>query len=394
MIYISVFQPVKNTIPASGVGKIAFELFHYLKNSHNVHLYFSSKGDIQENNVKDLGGFYFFLYRAIGKFKIIMPYYKIRHIQEILFDIFLSTRLNKDIQYLITTNPWIPRTTAKANKNGIKVFYIAGNPNDNMIYNLLKVEKKKLQINTVDAFDYTPRLNSYNRTLPNFNIIFCINDYIYDSFKKYPIVENKLVLLYTIFDANFKIFDITKKVNSSFRIFYCAHSTTLKGLHILLEAFNKFKIGKENIELLIGGNIERNLFLKINDLMKGTIILGNMDSKQIATQLKSTSIFIVPSLTDAAPVSMIEAMYSKTPVICSDGVGHQWLIEEGYNGFKYSRNSTNQLIEKLELAYSIKNDLKHLGENARKTILEIMNKRNDFFINFEKYITDEDSTYW
>jgi hypothetical protein len=52
------------------------------------------------------------------------------------------------------------------------------------------------------------------------------------------------------------------------------------------------------------------------------------------------------------------------------------------------------LIEKLELAYSIKNDLKHLGENARKTILEIMNKRNDFFINFEKYITDEDSTYW
>jgi hypothetical protein len=23
-----------------------------------------------------------------------------------------------------------------------------------------------------------------------------------------------------------------------------------------------------------------------------------------------------------------------------------------------------------------------------------MNKRNDFFINFEKYITDEDSTYW
>jgi len=386
-IIFSVFQPIKNETPQSGVGKIAYQLFSYLEPKYDINIFFSNKGKIKNKHVKDFGIIFKILNRIIAFCNRFLPYYIIRHFQEILYDLFLRIHINKTIDILISTNAWIPKTAWKAKKWNIKIIFIAGNPNDNYIYNLLKNEKNKLGIKNHDAFDSNPRLNAFNQFFKNTDIVLCINQYIYESFIPNDEISPKYKLIPTIFDANFKIFDIKKKHSNYFTVFYCAHTTTLKGLQYLLPAFNIFQKNKSNVQLFIGGTIDKGVFNLISKSLNDNIrLLGSLESIQIAEQLKQTSVFVVPSLTDAAPVTMIEAMYSKTPIICSDGVGHQWLIEEGVNGYLYDKYSIEQLVEKLERCYNNIENLQIMGENARITIDNaIINKRN-FNYRFEKLI--------
>jgi glycosyltransferase involved in cell wall biosynthesis len=215
----------------------------------------------------------------------------------------------------------------------------------------------------------------------------CINKYIYDSFISNDEISPKCKLIPTIFDANFKIFDIKKKYSDYFTVFYCANTTTLKGLQYLLPAFNIFQKNKSNVQLYIGGTIDKGIFNLISKYLNHNILLlGSLNSFQIAEQLKQTSVFVLPSLTDAGPVTMIEAMYSKTPVICSDGVGNQWLIKEGFNGYLYERYSIDQLVDKLERCYNNIEELQIVGENARKTIDNAIINKQEFYGKFEELI--------
>jgi glycosyltransferase involved in cell wall biosynthesis len=387
-IMLAVFQPIRGDIPSSGVGKMIFELNNFLKSRHNVTIFFSIKGNIKDENVKTFGYLFIFFFRLLGASRRFFPYHLIRYYQEIIYDIFLYFQIDKSIDYFITTNAWTPLSVKKAKKMKIKTIFIAGNPNDNFIYKILVEEKVKLHIDKKDAFDFEPRLKKYNQFIRNIDSIISINQYINDTFYfDKSLKSKKLELLPFIFDANYSAFNTQKTHVDKFRVFYCAHSTTLKGLQYLIPAFKKFQENKIDVELIIGGridpSIQRIIEKKINDKIN---YIGHLTSLQIAEVLISASIFVVPSITDAAPVTLIEAMYSKTPVICSTGVGHQWLIEDGVNGFIYNYSSTKELIQKLEECYKIRKTLPLLGLNARKKIDEIILNKGEFYINFEKLL--------
>lgn len=396
MIYISVFQPISDQTPNSGIGKIAFQLYQHLAKNKKVQIFFGHKGNILEPNVRDLGKLYHFIFRVLGFLSRFVPYYFIRNIQEIFFDFFFSFKIKKEVTVLITTNAWIPISIRKAKKYNIKTHFISGNANENMIYNLVKSEKNRLGILTKDAFDYYPRLHRYNKTIINVQYIICINKYILNSFKNSFLNINKVLLLPTIFDANYNDFEITKIHNEIFTIFYCAHTTTLKGLHILLDAYFIFMEGKADIQLVIGGKIDTSILDKISKSLNNTTIkiIGNLNSSQVAGQLKTSNLFVVPSLTDAGPVTMIEAMYTRTPVVCSSGVGNQELIKDGFNGFIYKINNAIQLSEKLEQAYTSKDKLTLIGGNARKTVIKCLSLKREFLLKFESLINNENTSNW
>lgn len=373
MILISVFQIVNGDVPNSGVGRMALELFNYIKDKKNVQICFGNKGTLEEKNVFDLGKVYYFIYRSVSFLSRFIPYYLVRYTNEFFFDIFFSFRINSNISTLITTNPWIPISAKKAKKLGVKIIFIAGNPNDNRIVELITKEKQKLGIKTQDVFDFKPRLRNYNSTLELVDKIVCINDYIASTFED---GSKTIIKAPTIFSANYSRFNINKEISNDFTFFYCAHTTILKGLHILLDAFNSFSQDVPNVRLFIGGNIKGGLDNRIKSLLKNDKIylLGNLTSEQMAMHMKCTDVFIVPSICDAGPVTVIEAMFSRTPVICSNGVGHQFLIEDEINGFLYDKFDTHKLVSILSKCYRYRNKLSKLGESARERIEKELEK--------------------
>lgn len=400
MILISVFQDVINITPNSGVAKIAYNYFNYIKKNQNCIIIFGNRGNLNGSGIKDLGKLYFFIFRILSYANKLIPYYLVRYLQEIVHDIFLYFRINSECKILFTTNASLVLCSRKAKRYRIKIVLLAGNPNDNHIYNLLRLEKQKLKITSKDPFDFMPRMRRYNYFLTNINAIISINEYVFNTFQVGQLINKKQILIPTIFDANFEVFNIVKNTTSTFTIFYCAYTSTLKGLHILLDAFEILESEGLSIKLIIGGEIETGFYKKIicPKLKDNCNIefLGNLNSSQIANQLKLANIFIVPSLTDSGPVTMIEAMFSKTPIICSDGVGHKWLISDGVEGFIYNKDSALDLKNKIIYAYNNAADLVVMGENARKKVDQTIRKKPRFYEKLNLFLKTfyEDSFSW
>lgn len=392
MIIISVFQGVKDRTVSSGVGKLAYGIFERLRLKYDTKIYFSSKGNLNDSFIYDFGSLYKLLFKIIRLAHFILPNHYIRYTQEILYDVFLYFRIDKNVKVLITTNAWIPITTKYLKNRNVKIILIAGNPNDNDIYNIIKLEKTKLGKSFIDVYDFKPRLNRYNKFLNDVDVVIAINNYIYNSFYKNKYSNNyKIILIPTIFDTDFTLFDVNKKHNDIFTILYCAHTTTLKGLHFLIKVFNDLIDNNFKINLFVAGGIDEN----IKDIIKkyqNTHIkyFGNIKPKVLAELLGESDVFVIPSLCDAGPVTLVEAMYSKSVVITSNNVGNQWLISHGSDGFIFDLK-TDSLFDILVQTYSSREMLLEMGDKAKSKIIKVNNEKNTFYIEIEKLILNENT---
>ena len=80
------------------------------------------------------------------------------------------------------------------------------------------------------------------------------------------------------------------------------------------------------------------------------------------------SIFVLPSLFEMMPVTLIEAMASAKPVIASDIPGPQDIIKNGINGFIFEKSNVEQLTNYLELLLIDEPLRKNIGLNALKSV--------------------------
>jgi glycosyltransferase involved in cell wall biosynthesis len=83
--------------------------------------------------------------------------------------------------------------------------------------------------------------------------------------------------------------------------------------------------------------------------------------------LKAADVFIFPSILEGSPNSVLEAMASGLPVICSNIPNHTEIIENGHNGYVY--NNHKHLVEMLNNLKNKKLRSK-IGKNARNFVKE------------------------
>lgn len=134
----------------------------------------------------------------------------------------------------------------------------------------------------------------------------------------------------------------------------------LKGQQYLINACGVLKNKIENFYLLLIGDIaNRDYFRecldvakknKIEDRVIFTGFLNNID--QI---LKEVDIFVLPSLSEAFPRSVIEAMAANKPVIVTDVGGCSEAIENGISGFLVPPKDSGAISR---LIYTLSHDSK------------------------------------
>lgn len=133
--------------------------------------------------------------------------------------------------------------------------------------------------------------------------------------------------------------------------------------------FNQIAEAFTNIQFTwIGDGEQKDLLTS-----KNITITGWKDRKEVLKILNDNDVFILCSLWEGLPISLLEAMYMKKICIVSNVIGNRDVIEDGKNGY-----ITKNLGEYVDIINSILNNknVLEIKENSYKSVEEIYNTNN------------------
>jgi glycosyltransferase involved in cell wall biosynthesis len=101
---------------------------------------------------------------------------------------------------------------------------------------------------------------------------------------------------------------------------------------------------------------------------------GKIKPTEIANELNSAHVIIVPSIIDNLPYVIIETMALGKIVLASVQGGQREMIEHGVNGFLFDHTIENDFEEKLKLVLSLSDEkIIEIGKAAQKKVADMYN---------------------
>jgi len=148
----------------------------------------------------------------------------------------------------------------------------------------------------------------------------------------------------------------------------------IKGSDILLDSFLKLGkdyINKKKVKLLyVGeGEMEGKLRRRIdeNRFESHVIFLGNVPYEKVPEMYKLSDIYVIPSLFEGTPKSLLEAMFNGLPVIGSNTTGINNIIYDRENGYLFNLEDSEDLKEKIKFVIENLNQ-KEIGLKAKELV--------------------------
>lgn len=207
---------------------------------------------------------------------------------------------------------------------------------------------------------------------------------LYKDVEKYVTRDNVYICANGILECNPVSLNV-KRSDGVVRLLFLSNLLISKGVIVLLDALEKLKESDYSFFCsFVGGE---------TDEMNATSFLSEVERRNLSNYVsyegskygeykieyfKTSDIFVFPSLNDAFPLVLIEAMQHKLPIISTNEGGIPDMVIDGENGLICEKNAeslANSLIKLLENA-----ELRHqLGENG------YLKYKNEFTIDsFEK----------
>ncbi len=259
--------------------------------------------------------------------------------------------INEDIEFLI-----------EAKKKGLFIVYeIIINPNTNQIY---ESEIKKYPLLEAKKKEKKQTYNAIDRDLIKLNLadkILVPSEYIFREVIKKGIAKNKINIIEQSM-SNEKLLEIKTNPQKG-KILFVGQISIMKGIHYFAEACRILEKKKVFYEFLAVGKSSLNMR---NPLLKGPKYLGYLSFEELINIYSSSDIFVLPSLSDAFPVSHLEAMAFGLPVILTNSCGN--IVEDGKSGYIINPKDSNKLADKIEEIVENRSLRKKFSENARKKV--------------------------
>ena len=177
-------------------------------------------------------------------------------------------------------------------------------------------------------------------------------------------------------------------LNNSINILTIGKFVSRKKHLLLVRALSMLKV-KNNFQLTIIGECSTKAHLIYLKKVKTEIklrglkfnILTNLKPNMVKNIYKKNDLFILPSVTEPASVSNLEAMAYNLPVITTDTNQTSCYTEHGVNGFIVKSNNIENLSKKIELLINNKNKIKKFGNKS----LNIVKKKHNPNLIYGKY---------
>lgn len=234
-----------------------------------------------------------------------------------------------------------------------------------MFITLAKVFKRKVIIHVHGGGfkEYYEKNKEYvHRQLEKCDTIIALTDYWHEFFLSNGF--KNVVVVPNIVDC--PVLQDKKYDGEKTHIIYLGLITKAKGIYDLINTITEYKEelnGK--IVLHIGGNGEaETLKNMISDYTLQDIVIfeGWVSGDKKVQLLNNADIFILPSYTEGLPISILEAMSYKLPVISTPVGGIPEVIEDGKNGILFTPGDKEALYQAIEKLHTDKIQRKSMGE--------------------------------
>jgi glycosyltransferase involved in cell wall biosynthesis len=150
-----------------------------------------------------------------------------------------------------------------------------------------------------------------------------------------------------------------------------------KGLRFLIDAAKIVLKRHEEVKFLLVGDgplksqIARSVVKK--GLRRKFSFVGKMSQSDVARIMRDASMFVLPSLKEGFPKTLLEAMACGKPVIVSDIPGVREVVENGSSGILVPPGDSEALAQAIVKLLNEKDLRLKLGERVRRLVLEKYN---------------------
>lgn len=195
--------------------------------------------------------------------------------------------------------------------------------------------------------------------------IFCPSAYAKRTFVQRGISESKLIVC--PYGVDRTRFSPGKRVpRQEFRVLFLGQVCLRKGVHYLLEGFRKAQL--PHGRLVLAGPVDP-AFRVVLDRYAGLFEeTGSIPRGEVPAQHLAADVFVIPSLADAYPLVVAEAMSCGVPVVVSENTGWADLIENGREGFVVPIRDSDAIAERLTYLYEHREACVAMGARASLAI--------------------------
>lgn len=184
-----------------------------------------------------------------------------------------------------------------------------------------------------------------------------------------------------------------KQAIHQLRVIFIGFLIERKGIRDILTVAIKLKENNiPNIKIIIGGkgNLTEFLVTQIekNNLQEQIEYIGWLDEKNKEKYFLNSDIFFLPSYNEGMPISILEAMAFKLPIISTKIAGIPKQVIDGYNGYLFTPGDTDGYYK---VFLKLLNNPKHvheLGQNSFTHVKQFYTEKIfDQIINIYKQLS-------
>ncbi len=311
-------------------GEIAKQLARL---GHEVHVITCVNSGVTKYDIEQ--GFYVHHAKSIG-----IPI--LDSITNFINTLLIVRRINPDIMHaqmvLLGFHVWLIKKLLK------KPYVIYGRGSDIYIYLSPRLRKLLAKLALTDADAVIALTNDMKQALQKLHrreVILIPNGVDIDKFSTLSREEAR---------SKFNIKDNERM------LIFVGRLTPIKGVRFLIKAMALIRQQHLGVRLLIVGDGEERQNLeeladKLN-LKKWVSFLGQTPSERIPEYMVASDIFVLPSLSEGFPLTILEAMASGLPIVTTRVRGLPEIVKDGENGFLVEPQNPGQIAERVLLILS------------------------------------------
>lgn len=197
--------------------------------------------------------------------------------------------------------------------------------------------------------------------------------------------ENKIEVLYNSIEIkeNKNSKDYSKK-----KILFLGRIGQRKGVYDILEVAPQIIYKHPDVEFIIAGDGEVDKFRKLcekKQINKNVNILGWTAGDKKIELLNEATVYLLPSYNEGMPISILEAMSYRLPIVSSNIGGIPQLVTDGEEGYLFNAGDVSELVRILDKILSDSKLREHLGTNSFNKVSEKFNLEKNISMLYEIY---------
>jgi alpha-maltose-1-phosphate synthase len=235
--------------------------------------------------------------------------------------------------------------------------------NSHVLYQqeILKNEHKSLNIpwTPFHKQETARRLKEYEQA----DYILMPSEFVKKSFLEYGFAEEKLVKVpYGFTNLAGKASAVPGTQSGEFKVLYVGSISVRKGVHYLIEAFQKLKHPKKQL-YIVGPEAQPN---GINNIAipENVFFTGPLKGKELEEAYRTATVFCLPSIEEGLALVLGEALSFGLPIVTTVNTGATDIITDGKEGFIVPIQDANVIYERLQQLADDKDLYKRMREAA------------------------------